>query len=103
MAVFRFFAWVMFLVAMIALVSDVTRAANGAPMTVTTTFAYWKSVSPQSLAASAAAVQKSVHPLLWDPLIVRVLLLPIWALIGFVGLALAVIGRRKRRVNIFAN
>ena len=103
MALFRFFAWVLLLVAVIALVSDITRAANGTAFAITTTLGYWKSVSPQTLAASAAAIQRSVHPLLWDPVCVRVLGLPIWVLIGGMGAAMAVLGRRKRRVNIYAN
>ena len=103
MAVLRFFAWVLFLVAMIALVSDLTRAANGAAFSITTGFAYWNTVAPQSLAAAAVTIQKSVHPLMWDPVIMRLLLLPIWVLIGAVGLLFAVLGRKKRRVNIFAN
>ena len=103
MALFRFLAWVLLLVAMIALVSDVTRAANGTAFTVTTGLAYWKSVAPQSLTATAAAIQRGVHPLLWDPVCVRLLGLPIWLLIGGMGAALAVLGRRKRRINIYAN
>ena len=103
MVLFRFVAWVLLLVAMIALVSDLTRAANGLPFTVTSTLGYWKSVSPQSLAATATAIQRSVHPLLWDPVCVRLLGLPIWLLIGGFGLLMAVLGRKKRRVNIYAN
>ena len=103
MALFRFLAWVLLLTAMIALVSDLTRAANGGAFTVTTTLGYWKIVSPQSLAASETAVQRGVHPLLWDPVCVRLLGLPIWLLIGGLGAVFAILGRRKRRVNIYAN
>ena len=103
MAVFRFFAWVLLLIAMVSLVGDLTRAANGGPWAMTTTYGYWKSVSPQTLATSAGFVQKSLSPILWDTVVVRVLLLPGWFLIGGLGLILGVLGRKKRRVNIFAN
>ena len=103
MVVFRVFAWILLLIAMVALVGDFTRAANGGAFAMTTTFGYWKGVSPQSLAASAAYVQRSLHPWLWDALAMRVLLLPIWFLLGSLGLVLAIVGRKKRRVNIFAN
>ncbi len=103
MALFRFVAWVLLLVAMIALVSDLTRSANGPVFSVTSTLGYWKSVSPQSLAAAATIIQRGVHPLLWDPVCVRLLGLPIWLLIGGFGMTMAVLGRKKRRVNIYAN
>jgi hypothetical protein len=103
MALFRFIAWVLLLVAMIALVSDLTRAANGQAFSVTSTLGYWKNVSPQSLATTATTIQRSIHPLLWDPVCVRLLGLPIWLLIGGFGLVMAVLGRKKRRVNIYAN
>ena len=103
MVLFRFLAWILLLIAMIAIVGDFTRAANGGSSTVTTAFAYWKLVSPQSLASSANFVQRSLHPWLWDPVAMRLLMLPVWLIIGALGLALAVLGRKKRRVNIFAN
>ena len=103
MAFFRLLAWVLLLSAMIALVSDLTRAANGGTFAVTTTLGYWKTVSPQSLAAAATSVQRTLHPLLWDPVCVRLLGLPIWLLIGGLGAVFAVLGRKKRRVNIYAN
>ena len=103
MALFRFLAWVLLLVAMITLVSDLTRAANGSPLVFTTSFGYWKSFSPQSLAASATFIQRNLHPMLWDPIAIRVLVLPVWFLIGGFGLMFGILGRRKRRVNIYAN
>lgn len=103
MALFRFLAWVLLLIAMIALVADLTRAVNGGGLAFTSTYAYWKSTAPQSLAASTTFVQRTLHPALWDPIAVRLLLLPIWLLFGGVGLAMAVLGRRKRSVNIYAN
>ena len=103
MAFVRFLAWVLLLVATIALVSDVTRLAEGGPRTLTTTYSYWKTYSPQSLASSAAFIQHTIHPAVWDPVAVRILLLPVWFLIGALGLVLAIASRRKRRVNIFAN
>ena len=103
MAVLRALAWICLLIAMIALVGDLTRANTGGPMVMTSSLAHWKSMAPQSLAAFSGFVQKLVHPALWDPVMTRVLLLPAWLLIGAIGVIMAVLGRRKRRVNIFAN
>ena len=103
MAFLRFLAWPFLLVATVALVGDITHSANHTANAVTSAHSYWKIVSPQSLVATTAFIQRSLHPWLWDPLALRVLLLPAWLLIGSVGVILAVLGRKKRRVNIFAN
>ena len=103
MAVLRALAWIFLLVAMIALVGDLTRANTGGALVMTSSLAHWKSMAPQSLAAFSGFIQKLVHPVLWDPLMTRVLLLPAWLLIGAIGVMTALLGRRKRRVNIFAN
>ena len=43
------------------------------------------------------------HPLVWETAVRPLLLLPAWALFGGLGFLLAYIGRRRRRVNVFAN
>ena len=103
MALFRFLSWLLLLVAMITLVSDLTRTSTGGALAFTTTFGYWKSTSPQSLAATATFVQRKLYPVLWDPVAMRLLVLPIWFLIAAFGVMFALLGRRKRRVNIYAN
>ena len=103
MVVLRCIAWVLFLLAIIALVGDLTRAANGGSAAMTTVFGYWKTVSPQSVAEAAAFVRRHLHTFFWDQVAMRVLLLPLWLMIAAIGLTCAVLGRKKRRVNIFAN
>jgi hypothetical protein len=103
MIVFRALAWVLLLIATIALVNDITRSSLTGNMVLTSTLVHWKSFAPQSLAAFINFVQRSVHPLVWDPLTVRLLILPAWLTFGAFGIACALLGRKKRRVNIFAN
>ena len=103
MAFLRAFAWFLLLVAVIVLTNDLTRAAGGVGGFMVSSLSHWKETSPGSLATASTFVQKSLHPTLWDPVMVRVLILPAWILLGSLGLLLAVLGRRKRRVNIFAN
>ena len=103
MAFLRAIAWLLLLIAVISLTSDLTRGNGSASALLTTTLSHWKDVSPGSLAATAAFVRDTISPKAWDPVLVRVLLLPAWALFGALGVALALLGRRKRRVNIYAN
>ena len=103
MVVLRAFAWVLLLVAVISLVGDLTRSSTGGTLAATSMLSIWKSMAPQSLTAISWFVQQTVYPALWDSVIVRVLLLPGWLLMGAVGVILALLSRKKRRVNIFAN
>jgi hypothetical protein len=99
----RGLAWVFLLIATIALVNDITRSSFSGSITLTSTLVHWKSFFPQSLTAFTSFVQKSVHPLVWDPLVVRVLILPAWFTFGALGIVCGLLGRKKRRINIFAN
>jgi hypothetical protein len=103
MAFLRVLAWVLLLAAAIALVSDFTRTGTTGSFVGTSILAHWKALSPQSLASAAATVQKSIHPLAWDPLIVRILILPAWLVMGAFAVLCGVLGRKKRRINIYAN
>jgi len=104
MAAMRFIASLFLLVAVIALVSDLTRAqlgAAGAPFTPM--LKYVGDFAPSSLAGAQRAVQNNIHPFVWDPVLKSLLSLPAWASLGTIGLVLAYVGRRRRRVNIFTN
>jgi hypothetical protein len=103
MIALRFLAGVFLLVAVIALVHDATRALAAHAFVSTSLFEHWSKLAPASLAGAQSAVQRYTHPLLWDPVIRKLLLLPTWALFTALGALLAYAGRRRRRVNVFAN
>jgi hypothetical protein len=64
---------------------------------------HWSKISPQSLASAKSALQKATHPAVWDGGVLRILGLPTFLLFGLLGGVLAYAGRRRERVNIFAN
>jgi hypothetical protein len=99
----RALAWVFLLLAAIALVNDITRSSFSSSLVLTSTLAHWKTFFPQSLTGFVTFLQKSLHPFVWDPLVVRVLVLPAWFTFGALGIACGLLGRKKRRINIFAN
>ncbi len=99
----RFLAVPLLIIAMLALVADGTRIVNGAGVVFTTTIDYWSRMAPHSLAGAKAAVLKATHPAIWDYGVQSVLRLPAFALFGLAGFLLAFAGRRRRKVNIFAN
>jgi hypothetical protein len=105
MGFLRFLASVLLLVAVIAAIYDGTRKLESreGEFTMTSLGEQWSKVAPISYKNAQAAVRRYTHPLVWDGLIQRLLLLPTWAVFGSLGLVAAYAGRRRRRVNVFAN
>jgi hypothetical protein len=84
-------------------VNDATRSLAANEVSVLSTFEHWSKLAPSSLAAAQNSVQRTTHPLVWSLGVRKILQVPAWGLFGFVGLILAYAGRRRRRVNIYAN
>ena len=99
----RFFASVLLLIAVIAAVADGTRTMAAERLVVTSAGEQWGKIAPNSLRSAQTYVQRTTHPLVWETGVRTLLLLPTWALFGGLGFLLAYIGRRRRRVNVFAN
>lgn len=102
-ALLRFLAGVCLLIAVIFAVNDATRSVAADQVTVMSAFEHWSKLAPSTLAAAQNSVQRATHPLVWSLGIRNILQLPASALFGLVGLVLAYAGRRRRRINIYAN
>jgi hypothetical protein len=103
LAFIRFLAGVLLLVAVIAAVNDGTRSLAAGSLVSTPISEHWSKIAPALFTAAQGAVSRATHPLVWDLVLRKVLLVPTWALFGALGLLLAFAGRRRRRVNVFAN
>lgn len=81
--------------ALVLLVSDGTAmlAANG--FVATPLAATIGSILPGTLEALQISLQQNVHPVLWDPTLTAVLSWPAWAVLGALGLLLALFGRTR--------
>jgi hypothetical protein len=55
--------------------------------------AYW--AFPNKFPLIQAFVQQRIHPLLWDPILLHVLMLPTWIVLGIFGAALLYLMRRR--------
>ena len=102
-ALVRFLAGTFLLVAVIFAVNDVTRAQTSGPSSFASLYEGWATLSPATLKSAQTNVQRYTHPTVWTWGIAKVLQLPAWGLLGGLGLLLAYAGRRRRRVNIYAN
>ncbi len=92
------------LVAMIALTVDGTQSLASTEGWVTTPLGeHWYKLHVASLNSSQAAVERYVHPYLWDPILITVLQTPTWIFFGVLGLLFYWLGRRRRRLEVFSN
>ncbi len=92
------------LVAIIALVNDVTQSyQSGAKLAFASLGKDWYALSPGTLNVLQAGIERHVHPMLWDPGMLTVLRTPAFAVFGVLGVVLYGLGLRRRRTNIFAN
>jgi len=103
LAFLRFLAGAFFLVAVIAAVGDGTRTLATGVLTTTSLLEHWTAIAPGLLAAARSGVARVSHPLVWELGLRKVLLLPTWAVFLTLGLLFAYAGRRRRRINVYAN
>ncbi len=83
--------------AVITAVLDVTRTiADSAPV-ITPLGTDWFNFSPSSLNLSQAIIQRYVHPVLWDPVFVKILLMPSWAVFAILAGLLLWFGKPRER------
>lgn len=91
-------------VAILALVRDATHGWHaGGGMVPTTLGRQWAELHPASLAGAEAMVKAHLGPWVWSPVVSSVLERPTFVVFLVLGGLLYLLGRRRRRVNIFAN
>jgi len=61
----------------------------------------WYDIHKESLALAQPAVQRYLHPVIWDSLFVSILLWPAWLLPLFLGLVLMLLCRKRRKKRTF--
>ncbi|HEY5082863.1 MAG TPA: hypothetical protein VII91_13270 [Bauldia sp.] len=85
---------------LVALVVDAAKSIAASALTMTPLGAALHTLAPATLLSAQAFVQQDVEPYLghwiWDPVIQWILLLPTWAVLGFLGFLLTYLGRRRR-------
>ena len=103
MVVIRLLGALFLLGAVLSLVHDGTQTVlRGNGVLITPLVQHWYDISPSTLNSMQQAVQKSV-PWLWDGPIATVLSYPGWIVFGLIGIIISYMGRRRKRVIIYAN
>jgi len=94
----RLIGWIIFLTGLSVLVRDVLVWIDTKLWTPISLGQLWFDFSRSSLNLVQAVVQRYIHPFLWDPIIVTILLCWAFAVLMVLGLLiLALSGRRARR------
>jgi hypothetical protein len=92
----RLIGWIIFLAGAAVLVRDVSvwiDTGHWAPLVLGQ---LWYSLNRSSLNLVQAVTQRYIHPFLWDPIIVSVLLSWAFAVLMFLGLLLLVLFRKRQ-------
>lgn len=93
------------LAAVIALVYDGTKTlgSGDGEIVMTPLGQHWFNIHAASLNISQAAIERHVAPWLWDPVITSILTTPAWVVFTILGFAFYFMGRRRKKIDIFAN
>ena len=104
MAFLRGIGWVLLLLAALVLVFAVVILIGGTPIFSETGGEYWFKADSESLNLAQAVIQRYLHPSVWDPFVVNILLWPVAGGLGLVfavfavpGLLMVSLFRRRRR------
>jgi len=104
MAVFRFLAGLLLLVAMVALVADLTPVTYGSgPFHITSLGEHWTRIAPATKESARVAVSEATFPWVWDSAIEVALAIPTFLFFGLLTIGAGYLGRRRHRVNVYIN
>jgi hypothetical protein len=93
----RFLAWLFIALGLGVFAYDVWVFLNSGAVRLTALGQLWYWIHPGSLNLVQAVVERYVHPFLWDPIIINVLLAPAAVLFLVIGILFALIFRRPKR------
>lgn len=81
--------------AFVALVYDGTRSIAGNQVILTSMTETWSVIDSSGLASFETGVKRSFAPWVWDPVLRTILLAPTTLVLGLLGAALVLLGRKR--------
>jgi len=95
--VLRVIGWLLLLAALVALGWDIYNWIHAGHWAATLAGKLWYQLSPGSLNLMQAVIERHVWKALWNPVILTVLLQPVWLVLGLPGLLLVLLARSRKR------
>ncbi len=92
----KFSGYVLLTLAVVSAILDITRSIADSMLVFKPLGQDWHDISPSTLEAAQAGIQREVHPWLWEGIIQNILLLPTWSVLGFLALLLIFLGRKRK-------
>ena len=102
MIVGRALGWLLVLTALVLLGLDVWAWTDTGVFRLMSAGELWFSLDPGSLGTAQAAIQRYVHPWIWDPLVQSILLAPAAIVLGILGLMFLILFRQRRKTRVFS-
>jgi hypothetical protein len=96
----RLIGWIIFLAGVSVLVRDVLVWIDTKRWTPMALGQLWYDLNRSSLNLVQAVVQRYIHPFLWDPIIVSILLCWAFAVLMVVGLVILAVAHRRARAAL---
>jgi uncharacterized membrane protein YoaK (UPF0700 family) len=93
----RFIGLWMLAGAFVSLVIDGNRSIAAGRLMLTAFGEAWFALHPASLDAARSAIEGHLPGWLWNPVILGVLLAPLWLILAVLGAILVLLGRRRER------
>ncbi|WP_162916262.1 hypothetical protein [Cohaesibacter haloalkalitolerans] len=94
--VFSFIGLWICALALLALVLDGVRSIAANRIVMKPLGETWFEMHRESLNLAQAVIQRNVHPLIWDPVVQWILMMPAWLFAAIIGLLFVYLGRKRR-------
>jgi hypothetical protein len=102
MILVRLIGYVLLLAGIAALGAEIYRSLEAGHWVLLPFGEIWATIDIESLNIVQAGLERHVHPLLWDPVLLSIVLAPAWLVLGLPGLILILIARQRRRRRMFS-
>ena len=104
MSVLRFISTLFLLVAVIALIADLTPMLSGSePLSFASVETRWREVAPVTFESMEQSITGGRDSALWTFLIGPLLAVPTWLMFAILSAIAGYVGRRRTRIKIYAN
>ena len=97
----RVFSWLLLALALMAAGAEALASLQAGAWEPISFGQIWYDLHKESLALAQPAVQRYLHPVIWDYLLVSILLWPAWLLPLILGLVLMLLCRKRRKKQTF--
>jgi hypothetical protein len=91
---FRFAGFLAAAAAFASLIIDGTRSIAGGAVSLTSLGQTASAIFPAQFPALGPAIERNIHPLLWNPVLTTLFWLPTWLVVGLLGLLLLALTRK---------